>query len=161
MPWNAHKQGVSRGEELLATLHPLFTTLHLGTRLRGIRRNANPPKQRGEERWRVVKSRWRVPEYSSPLRMPINTGDSGLLVKSEEYLAGSLYENKIKEVSITVPVKQPTSDKCASRLFAVCQLAVYILPVGYFRFLHQSSQVLASIIVSTCIYHRKYLHQSS
>ena len=43
--------------------------------------------------------------------MPINTGDSGLLVKSEEYLAGSLYENKIKEVSITVPVKQPTSDK--------------------------------------------------
>ena len=56
--------------------------------------------------------------------MPINTGDSGLLVKSEEYLAGSLYENKIKEVSITVPVKQPTSDSCASRLFAVCQLAI-------------------------------------
>ena len=92
-----------------------------------------------------------MPEYSSPLRMPINTGDSGLLVKSEEYLAGSLYENKIKEVSITVPVKQPTSDKCASRLFAVCQSAVYILPVGYFRFLHQSSQVPASIIVNTCI----------
>ena len=51
-----------------------------------------------------------MPEYSSPLGMPINTGDSGLLVKSEEYLAGSPYENKIKEVSITVPVKQPTSD---------------------------------------------------
>ena len=83
--------------------------------------------------------------------MPINTGDSGLLVKSEEYLAGSLYENKIKEFSITVPVKQPTSDKCASRLFAVFQLAIYILPVSYFRFLHQSSQVLASIIVNTCI----------
>ena len=78
-----------------------------------------------------------MPEYSSPLGMPINTGDSGLLVKSEEYLAESLYENKIKEVSITVPVKQPTSDSCASRLFAVCQLAVYILPVGYFRFSHQ------------------------
>ena len=102
-----------------------------------------------------------MPEYSSPLGMPINTGDSGLLVKSEEYLAESLYGNKIKEVSITVPVKQPTSDSCASRLFAVCQLAVYILPVGYFRFLHQSSQILASIIVSTCIYHRKYLHLSS
>ena len=28
----------------------------------------------------------------------------------------------------------------------------YILPVGYFRFLHQSSQVLASIIVSTVSY---------
>ena len=26
LPRNAHKQGVSRGEELLATLHPLFTT---------------------------------------------------------------------------------------------------------------------------------------
>ena len=65
-----------------------------------------------------------MPEYSSPLGMPINTGDSGLLVKSEEYLAGSLYENKIKEVSITIPVKQPTSDSCASRLFAFCQLAV-------------------------------------
>jgi len=77
--------------------------------------------------------------------MPINTGDSGLLVKSEEYLAGSLYENKIKEFSITVPVKQPTSDKCASRLFAVFQLAIYILPVSYFRFLHQSSQILALI----------------
>ena len=50
-----------------------------------------------------------MPEYSSPLGMPINTGDSGFLVKSEEYLAGCLYENKIKEVSITVPVKQPTS----------------------------------------------------
>ena len=99
-----------------------------------------------------------MPEYSSPLGMPINTGDSGLLVKSEEYLAGCLYENKIKEVSITVPVKQPTSDSCASRLFAVFQLAVYILPVGYFRFSHQSSQVLTSIIVSTCINHRKYLH---
>ena len=95
------------------------------------------------------------------LGMPINTGDLGLLVKSEEYLAGSLYENKIKEVSMTVPVKQPTSDLCASRLFAVCQLAVYILPVGYFRFSHQSSQILASIIASTCIYHRKYLHLSS
>ena len=92
-----------------------------------------------------------MPEYSSPLRMPINTGDSGLLVKSEEYLTGSLYENKIKEFSITVPVKQPTSDKCASRLFAVFQLAIYILPVSYFRFLHQSSQILASIIASTCI----------
>ena len=78
-----------------------------------------------------------MPEYSSPLRMPINTGDSELLVKSEEYLAGSLYENKIKEVSITVPVKQPTSDSCASRLFAFCQLAIYILPVGHFRFSHQ------------------------
>ena len=98
-----------------------------------------------------------MPEYSSPLRMPINTGDSGLLVKSEEYLAGSLYENKIKEVSITVQVKQPTSDTCASRLFAVCQLAVYILPVGYFRFSHQSSQVPTSTIVSTCIDYRKYL----
>ena len=74
-----------------------------------------------------------MPEYSSPLGMPINTGDSGLLVKSEEYLAGCLYENKIKEVSITVPVKQPTSHSCASRLFAFCQLTVYILPVGYFR----------------------------
>ena len=89
--------------------------------------------------------------HSSPLGMPINTGDSGLLVKSEEYLTGSLYENKIKEFSITVPVKQPTSDKCASRLFAVFQLAIYILPVSYFRFLHQSSQILASIIASTCI----------
>ena len=78
-----------------------------------------------------------MPEYSSPLRMPINTGDSGLLVKSEEYLAGCLYENKIKEVSITVPVKQPTSNTCASRLFAVCQLAIYFLPVGYFRFSHR------------------------
>ena len=70
-----------------------------------------------------------MPEYSSPLRMPINTGDSGLLVKSEEYLAGCLYKNKIKEVSITVPVKQPTSDSCASRqfaswLFIFCQLAI-------------------------------------
>ena len=102
-----------------------------------------------------------MPEYSSPPGMPINTRDSERKVKSEEYLAESLYENKIKEVSITVPVKQPTSDSCASRLFAVFQLAVYILPVGYFRFSHQSSQVLASIIVSTCIYHRKYLHQSS
>ena len=98
-----------------------------------------------------------MPEYSSPLGMPINTGDSGLLVKSEEYLAGSLYENKIKEFSITVPVKQPTSDSCASRLFAVFQLAIYILPVGYFRFSHQSSQVPTSTIVSTCIDYRKYL----
>ena len=96
-------------------------------------------------------------EYSSPLGVPINTEDSGFLVKSEEYLAGSPYEKKIKEVSITVPVKQPTSDLCASRLFAVCQLAVYILPVGYFRFSHQSSQVLTSTIVSTCIDYRKYL----
>ena len=69
--------------------------------------------------------------------MPINTGVSGRKVKSEEYLAGNLYENKIKEVSITVSVKQPTSDTCASRLFAFCQLAVYILPVGYFRFSHR------------------------
>ena len=98
-----------------------------------------------------------MPEYSSPLGMPINTGDSGLLVKSEEYLAESLYENKIKEVSITVPVKQQTSDSCASRLFAFCQLAVYILLVGYFRFSHQSSQVLTSIIASTYIDYRKYL----
>ena len=50
-----------------------------------------------------------MPEYSSPPGMPINTGDSERKVKSEEYLARSLYENKIKEVSITVPVKQPTS----------------------------------------------------
>ena len=98
-----------------------------------------------------------MPEYSSPLGMPINTGDSGLLVKSEEYLAGSLYENKIKEVSITVPVKQPTSDSCASRLFAVCQLAVYILPVGCIYFASWLFPVLASIIASTCINHRKYL----
>ena len=73
-----------------------------------------------------------MPEYSSPLGMPINTGDSGLLVKSEEYLAGSLYENKIKEVSITVQVKQPTSDTCASRLFAFCQYAVFLLPAFCF-----------------------------
>ena len=102
-----------------------------------------------------------MPEYSSPLGMPINTGDSGLLVKSEEYLAGYLYENKIKEFSITVPVKQPTSNKSASRLFAFFQLAIYILPVSYFRFSHQSSQVLASTIVSTCIDYRKYLHLPS
>ena len=102
-----------------------------------------------------------MPEYSSPLGMPINTGDSGLLVKSEEYLAGSLYENKIKEVSITVPVKQPTSDKCASRLFAFFQLAIYILPVGYFRFLHQSSQVLASTIVLALKNDISYLNKSS
>lgn len=53
--------------------------------------------------------------------------------------------------------KQPTSHSCASRLFAVCQLAVYILQVGYFRFSHQSSQVPTSTIVSTCIDYRKYL----
>ena len=87
-----------------------------------------------------------MPEYSSPLGMPINTGDSGLLVKSEEYLAGSLYENKIKEVSITVPVKQPTSDTCASRLFAFCQLAIYILPVGYLYFASWLFPVLASAV---------------
>ena len=75
-----------------------------------------------------------MPEDSSPLEMPINTGDSGLLVKSEEYWAGCLYENKIKEFSITVPVKQPTSHSGASRLFAFCQLAIYILPVGYLYF---------------------------
>ena len=98
-----------------------------------------------------------MPEYSSPLRMPINTGDSGLLVKSEEYLAGSLYENKIKEVSITVPVKQPTSDLCASRLFAVCQLAVCSLPVGCLYFASWLFPVLASIIASTYIDYRKYL----
>ena len=78
-----------------------------------------------------------MPEYSSPFEMPINTGDSEHLVKSEEYLAGCLYENKIKEFSITVPVNQPTSHSCASRLFAFYQLAVYILPVGYFRFSHR------------------------
>ena len=106
--------------------------------------------------------------------MPINTGDSGLLVKSEEYLAGCLYENKIKEVSITVPVKQPTSHSCASRLFAFCQLAIYILPVGYFRFSigcsrqtanliigHNKTNIAALTIVSTFISHRKYFHRPS
>ena len=100
-------------------------------------------------------------EYSSPLGMPINTGDSGLLVKSEEYLAGCLYENKIKEFSITVPVKQPTSNKSASRLFAFFQLAIYILPVGYLYFASWLFPILASIIASTCIDHRKYLHRLS
>ena len=80
-----------------------------------------------------------MPEYSSPLEMPINTGDSGLLVKSEEYLAGSLYENKIKEVSMTVPVKQPTSDLCASRLFAVCQLAISGSHINHRKYLHRLS----------------------
>ena len=78
-----------------------------------------------------------MPEYSSPLGMPINTGVSGRKVKSEEYLAGCLYENKTKEFSIIVPVKQPTSHSYASRLFAFYQLAIYILPVGYFRFSHR------------------------
>ena len=87
-----------------------------------------------------------MPEYSSPLGMPINTGDSGLLVKSEEYLAGSLYENKIKEFSITVPVKQPTSHSCASRLFAFYQLAIYILPVGYLYFASWLFSVLPSAV---------------
>ena len=36
-------------------------------------------------RWRVVKSGWRVPKNSSPLKTPINTGDSEGKVKSEEY----------------------------------------------------------------------------
>ena len=88
-----------------------------------------------------------MPEYSSPLGMPINTGDSGLLVKSEEYLAGCLYENKIKEFSITVPVKQPTSNTCASRLFAFCQLAIYFLPVGYFRFSHRLFPIKENLII--------------
>ena len=87
-----------------------------------------------------------MPEYSSPLRMPINTGDSGLLVKSEEYLAGCLYENKIKEFSITVPVKQPTSHSCASRLFAFCQLTVCVLPVDCLNFASWLFSVLPSAV---------------
>ena len=88
-----------------------------------------------------------MPEYSSPLGMPINTGDSGLLVKSEEYLAESLYENKIKEFSITVPVKQPTSHSCASWLSTFCQLAIYFLPVGYFRFSHRLFPIKENLII--------------
>ena len=87
-----------------------------------------------------------MPEYSSPLGMPINTGDSGLLVKSEEYLAESLYENKIKEVSITVLVKQPTSHSCASRLFAFCQLTVCVLPVDCLNFASWLFSVLPSAV---------------
>ena len=41
-----------------------------------------PPNQL---RWRVVKSGWRVSKNSSPLKTPINTGDSEGKVKSEEY----------------------------------------------------------------------------
>ena len=60
-----------------------------------------------------------------PLFTPRNADKHrGFGAFGEEYLAESLYENKIKEVSITVPVKQPTSHSCASRLFAFCQLAI-------------------------------------
>ena len=95
--------------------------------------------------------------------MPINTGDSGLLVKSEEYLAGCLYENKIKEFSITVPVKQPTSDSCASRLFAFCQLAIFGSPIGCSRQTanliigYIKTNIVTLTIVSTFIDYRKYL----
>ena len=108
-----------------------------------------------------------MPEYSSPLGMPINTGDSEHLVKSEEHLAGCLYENKIKEFSITVPVKQPTSHSCASRLFAFCQLAIFGSPIGCSRQTanliigHNKTNIAALTIVSTFIDHRKYFHLPS
>ena len=65
-----------------------------------------------------------MPEYSSPLGMPINTRDSEHLVKSEEYLAGSLYENKIKEFSIAVCVLPVSYLYFASWLFSVLPSAV-------------------------------------
>jgi len=47
-----------------------------------------PPNQL---RWRVVKSGWRVSKNSSPLKTPINTGDSEGKVKSEEYSLSLTY----------------------------------------------------------------------
>jgi len=44
--------GIPRGEEFAATLHPLFTTLHLQARKqmrKTDRRIANQPEQKGEE----------------------------------------------------------------------------------------------------------------
>ena len=57
-----------------------------------------------------------MPEYSSPLGMPINTGDSELLVKSEEFFVYRIKKeirrlkgNQINPVPRTVKDKQPTS----------------------------------------------------
>ena len=49
---NAYKQGIWRGEEFLATLHPLFTTLHLQKRKQRRKTDrwiANQPELKGEE----------------------------------------------------------------------------------------------------------------
>ena len=58
-----------------------------------------------------------MPEYSSPLGMPINTGDSELLVKSEEFFVYRLKKQirhikryQINPVPRTVKDKLPTSD---------------------------------------------------
>ena len=57
-----------------------------------------------------------MPEYSSPLGIPINTGDSEHLVKSEEFFVyrikkkiRRLKENQINPFPRTVKDKQPTS----------------------------------------------------
>ena len=65
-----------------------------------------------------------MPEHSSPLGMPINTGGSELLVKSEEFFVYRIKKkirrlkgNQINPFPRTVKDKQPTSACVASRLF--------------------------------------------
>ena len=48
-------------------------------------------------------------EHSSPLGMPINTGGSEHLVKSEEFFVYRLKGNQINPFPRTVKDKQPTS----------------------------------------------------
>ena len=52
---------------------------------------------------------WRVPEHSSPLGMPINTGVSKHLVKSEEFF---VYRIKKKNQTPKRKSDKPISDHC-------------------------------------------------